>query len=402
MPESRSTTFDFLLPAGGEMGRRIREFDWTQTPLGPPDGWPAALKTALNMMLCARFPMFLAWGDALIYFYNDAFIDILAVRHPDALGRRFSELAPEAWDTVSVLVGQTLAGQPAFHKDLPFRLRRKGYEETAWFTVSYSPVCDDQHRIAGVLGICVETTQRIQEDKERQTELTWLRDMFEQAPVPIIVLMGPDHRYEISNAANQELLGNRPVVGLPVRHALPEAEEQGFTAILDEVYRTGRPFIARDMPIHYRRPDGTLALAYMNVIYQPIRSRDGEIIGIFGIAGDTTQAVTATRGLKAGEQRLRTLVDAVPQMVWSAAPDGTNRFFNKQWYDFTGLPEGSLNGWEAVHPDDRAANTVHWKRCVATGEPYEVKNRLRHRSGEYRWTLVRALPVRDEDGRIVE
>jgi len=97
------------------------------------------------------------------------------------------------------------------------------------------------------------------------------------------------------------------------------------------------------------------------------------------------------------------LTEAMPQMVWSTRPDGFHDYYNARWYEFTGVPPGSTDGdgWNGMfHPDDQDRARARWRRSLETGEPYEIEYRLRHRSGAYRWTLGRALPVRDEAGRI--
>ena len=91
-------------------------------------------------------------------------------------------------------------------------------------------------------------------------------------------------------------------------------------------------------------------------------------------------------------------------MVWSALPDGDHDYFNQRWYDFTGVPAGSTDGegWNGMfHPDDQERAWETWRHSLATGEPYEIEYRLRHHSGEYRWTLGQAMPMRGTDGRIV-
>jgi PAS domain S-box-containing protein len=93
----------------------------------------------------------------------------------------------------------------------------------------------------------------------------------------------------------------------------------------------------------------------------------------------------------------------MPQMVWSTLPDGSHDYFNARWYEFTGVPEGSTDGaeWAGVfHDEDQPRAWANWKRSLETGEPYEVEYRLRHRSGEYRWMIGRALPIVDEKGVI--
>ena len=99
----------------------------------------------------------------------------------------------------------------------------------------------------------------------------------------------------------------------------------------------------------------------------------------------------------------RVVTDTMPQMVWSTLPDGYHDYYNARWYEFTGMPDGSTDGeaWNGMfHPDDQDRAWQRWRHSLATGEPYEIEYRLRHHSGQYRWTIGRANPLRDADGRI--
>lgn len=103
------------------------------------------------------------------------------------------------------------------------------------------------------------------------------------------------------------------------------------------------------------------------------------------------------------EQKFRVLADAMPQMVWSTLPDGHHDYYNARWYEFTGVPVGSTDGegWNGMfHPDDQERAWERWRYSLQTGDPYEIEYRLRNAEGEYRWTLGRALPIRDADGQI--
>lgn len=136
----------------------------------------------------------------------------------------------------------------------------------------------------------------------------------------------------------------------------------------------------------------------------------GDAARLPGIAVDITDrrrietdlAETA-RALSESEARFRVLADAMPQMVWSTLPDGFHDYYNARWYEFTGVPLGSTDGegWnDMFHADDRDRAWTVWRRSLETGEPYEIEYRLRHHSGVYRWTLGRAVAVRDEAGEI--
>jgi PAS domain S-box-containing protein len=103
------------------------------------------------------------------------------------------------------------------------------------------------------------------------------------------------------------------------------------------------------------------------------------------------------------ETKFRVLADAMPQMVWSTLPDGFHDYYNARWYEFTGVPENSTDGegWNGMfHPDDQDRAWTVWRHSLETGEPYEIEYRLRNAAGEYRWTLGRALPIRNKKGEI--
>jgi PAS domain S-box-containing protein len=114
--------------------------------------------------------------------------------------------------------------------------------------------------------------------------------------------------------------------------------------------------------------------------------------------------IAARNALHDSNARFNTLADALPHMVWSALPDGDHDYFNQRWYDFTGVPQGSTDGegWNGMfHPDDQERAWQVWRHSLKSGEPYDIEYRLRHHSGEYRWTLGQARAMRGSDGRIV-
>ncbi|WP_210357265.1 sensor histidine kinase [Sphingomonas beigongshangi] len=137
----------------------------------------------------------------------------------------------------------------------------------------------------------------------------------------------------------------------------------------------------------------------------------GQVVGLAGVNLDITarkQIEIALQRreaeLRESEQRFRVLTDAMPQMVWSTLPDGYHDYYNARWYEFTGVAAGGADGdgWsELFHPEDRDRAWSKWKHSLQTGETYEIEYRLRHHSGEFRWALGRAVPLRDDRDRIV-
>jgi PAS domain S-box-containing protein len=139
------------------------------------------------------------------------------------------------------------------------------------------------------------------------------------------------------------------------------------------------------------------------VTERPSRVREFDDIGhVLSAASERLRAREAE--LRESEAKFRAIADTMPQMVWSTTPDGLHDYYNARWYEFTGVPVGSTDGegWNGMfHPDDQERAWNRWSHSLRTGEPYDIEYRLRHHSGEYRWTLGRALPIRDEEGRII-
>ena len=136
----------------------------------------------------------------------------------------------------------------------------------------------------------------------------------------------------------------------------------------------------------------------------PLRDERGNIVRWYGACTDIDESKAAGERVKQAESELRLAIDSIPALIWSARPDGSNDFVNRGWVEFTGLSledtEGS--GWSAaIHPDDLPAHWDHWRMSVSTGKPFEDKVRFRRADGQYRWLLVHAAPLRDEQGNIV-
>ncbi len=150
-----------LFGGGGEMVRRMREFDWSQTPLGPPTSWPQSLRTAVQIMLGSRYAMWMGWGPELTFFYNDAYQPTLGTKHPWALGKPSRKVWNEIWNDIGPRIeGVMTTGRATYDQDLPLILHRSGYPEETFHTFSYSPLPDDEGGIGGHLCVVIEDTDR--------------------------------------------------------------------------------------------------------------------------------------------------------------------------------------------------------------------------------------------------
>ncbi len=165
-------------PNSGEMGKRMQALDWAQTPVGPVASWSQSLKSTVRTLLGSRYPMILLWEQELVQIYNDAYINLIGTKHPGALGRSIRQTQAESWDVIGPMIAQVMTtGIPNWVEDQMLAVNRKGYNEEAHFSLSYSAVEDDEGVIRGMLCVCSEVT--IQVLGERRLRLQ--RDLTAQA-----------------------------------------------------------------------------------------------------------------------------------------------------------------------------------------------------------------------------
>jgi len=132
---------------------------------------------------------------------------------------------------------------------------------------------------------------------------------------------------------------------------------------------------------------------------------DGSLRFIEGLNLDMTRQKQAEERLRESEQRWRSLTETLPQLVWSATPDGTCDYFSSQWTEHTGVENADLLGWrwlETLHPDDREPTRRFWLASVAGHHSYDIEYRVRRHDGEYRWFKTRGVPIRDTGRNIVK
>jgi signal transduction histidine kinase len=163
---------DFL-SGGGDMGERIRNFDWGSTPLGDPENWEQGLKTCVRIILTSAQPMFVWWGPSLINIYNDQYAHFLGVKHPTALGAKASSVWKEVWDQLLPKIKSVEQNEGTYDDSMLFIMERKGYQEEVYVSFCYSPVPGDDGTMKGLFCVCSDNTERIINERSLQT----LRDL---------------------------------------------------------------------------------------------------------------------------------------------------------------------------------------------------------------------------------
>ena len=378
-----------FLTGTGAVARAMRAADWSASVLGNPRQWPQSLRSVVNLVLGSALPMYVAWGPQLIALYNDAYAVLCGERHPAALGQPLLETWSEVRSILEPLVARALAGESFLMENLPFRLRRNGFDEDTWFTFSYSPLVKEDGQIGGLYCSCIETTQVMRSQQKLLAREEWLQSLFHQAPGFAAVLRGPDHRFVMINQAYSDLTGSRSQVGMTMAQAFPEAMEQGFGVLLDGVYASGQPYVGRAVPVRLSQSAGFEAREIItDFMYQPLRDAQGRIEGIFVQGHDVTEQHHA-------QQALQAFSDSIPAIAWVATSDGALERFNAQWYDYTGTShqQNVGRGWvKWLHPDDVPVARAAWEGARGGNAAWQVEYRLRRQDGVYRWFLVRAVP----------
>ena len=298
-----------FLAGGGEMRKRIRDYDWTGTPLGPPHLWPQPLRFALDICLNSTFPTSVYWGPDLRLLYNDTWSAIPADKHPWALGRPAREVWSDIWNIIEPQFARVVAtgqGFSTFDQMLP--LERKGRIHETYWNYSFTPIHDERGVVVGVFNQGHETTSKVLAERERENEIERWRETFSQAPGAVALLRGPEHIFEIANAAYQQLVGRADIIGKRLIDVLPEGGGEGFLRLLDHVYHTGEPFIGSSVSVALnRKPDLASGNRILDFICQPITDPDGAISGVFVQATDVTDRESATAALRSSEEHLRRL-----------------------------------------------------------------------------------------------
>ncbi len=243
------------------------------------------------------------------------------------------------------------------------------------------------------------------------------RELLAQAPAAIGLMTGPEHRWTYVNEQLVRVTGRNGIadfVGATFRQSLPELVSQGFLRLLDEVYRTGIPYSAREMRVELNRPaSGPVEERYFDFVYQPVRNEANQVDGILlqavevvvqpAMTRDITEGKRAEETLHSSQGEFRALADTLPQLVWMANPDGWLYWYNQRWYDYTGATPEQMEGWgwQSVHnPATLPLVLERWKASIATGEPFEMTFPLRGADGVFRPFLTRAVPVRNQHGII--
>jgi PAS domain S-box-containing protein len=433
------------------MASRMRSFDWSTTPLGPPGTWPASLRVSLGICLASTFPVQIWWGPHLTLFYNDACIPFLgASRHPAALGGSGRDTWKEIWETVEPTIDRVFIGGPAGGSDdlLVFLDRELAQQET-YVSFSFSPVFGESGSVDGIFCASSETTEKVVGNRRLETlrglavESLIKRSLTDACTAAGRVLAA--NPYDIPFAALYVLDDQDCLVRMYSSPVVFEGAWQLPDCVLADASNAGPwPFAS---VVEARRPiDVALAAPGSQVLAGawPERLTHAVVLPIRGgalaqpagvliagvstrrplderyrafldlVAGSVAAALADARvyqqeekraradaAMRESEEWFRLMANSAPVTIWMTGVDKGCTYVNQAWIDFTGRPlDAALgSGWsDGIHRDDLERSRETYTRAFDRHEPFQMEYRVRRHDGEFRWVIDTGAPRYTADG----
>ena len=327
-------------PGGGEMGARIRALDWAITPLGPVEGWPESLRTAVGIMLTTRHPVGISWGPDLVCLYNDAHAASLGPeQHPISLGIPIREAWPEAYPLVAAEFAQIMAGgEPIWAENRLVPIRRHGRVENVFWTYSRSPIRDSgaPNGVGGVLTLVTETTSAVTARLESEARYRALVEAMDEGyGLGDVILDAEGHPVDVQfievNPAATRMCGVE--AGMRLSQISSDARPY-WCEIWGEVARTGRP-------ARLERYAAALGAWYASHIFK-VAPEDEASRRVAVLVRDATERKRAEERLRASEARLHRVLEVRTVGMVCFTFDGRITDANDAYLDMIGATREDL------------------------------------------------------------
>lgn len=376
-----------FLEGGGEMGAMTRSFDWSKTAVGEAEQWPDSLKVALSIILNSSFPMFIWWGrEARTHFYNDAYKNILANKHPTALGQDAKRVWSEIWQDVGPLAKRVFdTGESIYMKDLALNVDRGDKSSAAYFTFSYSPLKDESGEVVGIFCAVTETTQQIKDHQLLRESEERFRHLADTAPMYIamadetggaVYFNKPWLDFTGKNMDEMKGLG-----WLSTLHPEDAPQfEKDFTHAFEQRIEVNKEY-------RFRRADGEYR--WMLAIGAPRFTPDGQFKGYFGTYTDFHDLKQAQLAIQQSEDRFRTLIDKSADAVQMVTSDGIILYSSDSIRNVIGYSPEELAHTGVtpyIHPDDIEYFFERFNDLIAhPNKQITMQYRVKHKNGTWAW-----------------
>lgn len=328
------------------------------------------------------------------------------------IGKPLIEALPELKDSKipSILSQVYRSGEPFRAEEYPVELVQiDGSVRTVFFNFSYDPVRNDDGSMHAILVTAVDVTSLVDERLKAQKALTDHAELQKQLkaalrtsqigfwdynPVSGLLTLTPEIEKDWGIAP--DTFDGQLATATAMIH--PEDLPTVESAIAASLNIPGTPYAEIYRVV---RPDGKIV--HIEALGEATHDEDGRVTRFFGTSRDITEQVESHRQAVQSAAEFEMLAELTPQMLFVADQAGNILYYNKQFYSYTGMTFEQLRDWgwkPIIHPDDLERTIARWQRSLSSGEPYECEYRVLRHDGVYQWLLGRALPLRDQDGRI--
>ena len=384
--------------------RALLAVDWTASSVGPVAGWPPELCCAVATVLRGAAPMAVLVGREGVVVCNEAARELLGDAHAGAQGRPIADVLPMAAAFYREALDACAAGRSLRFRDEPIRLCRAGAWRTFWFSFSLTPIFA-AHGVCAALMTASDTTEHMRMRKALAISHRRAAAVLEADDIVSVWNFDIENRRFVTDGtlarqyftADAGTGGGLPLEALSA--SLHADDRARVIAAMQEAVTEGT-----DCRTQFRAVTRDGTVRWYVASGRPVHDACHRVVQLAGILLDVTEQAETAAALKQSNLRFDMLTEAIPQIVWSADADGNHDYFNRRWTEFTGIDHKVVapEVWkELVHPDDRERVLAAWQACLATGKTYDIDYRYRHRDGDFRWLRVIAMPMRDEDGKIV-
>lgn len=417
------------------MGELIRSIDWSGTSLGDPGTWSPALKQTVSMMLTVNFPVLICWGADYIQLYNDSFRPINGItKHPHALAGSAKDTYAEIWETIGPMFAEVMAGKTIGFPDFVVPLDRNGYTEDCYFDFSYSPIREEDGKVAGVLVVCLETTGKVISIKKLNTlndelasaneelaatneellavneelaatneELTesqkilrrnelFFRSIAANIPDSVIIVIDREHRYVMVEGDLMERMGYHRA-DYEGKHLTEIGQTERYNA---SKHLYDRMMAGEKFSLERRGQNGE----YYKVHLVPLKNENGEVEAGLVMAMDITN-------IKKGEERsakLAAIVESSDDAIISKTLESVITSWNDSAQRMFGYNADEIIGetiYKLIPPDRQNEEPLIINRLKAGERVEHFETKRLTKDGRLIDVSLTISPIRDPQGNII-